>query len=289
MSRIRAVFFDLGGVVFDSPFQAISQYEAKVGLPENFVNRLIVQMAHDSAWSKLETGEYSLDQFYSAFNGQAKAFKNDLPAQFSAEELMSRISEHLQPNFAMISFILRLKHQYQLKIGAITNNWFGPDGKSNTETISFLFDVIIESCKERIKKPNPEIYRIAVKKMESHMDTTLHFNDCIFLDDIGRNLKSARKVGFHTVRVFPDKIMEAINQAEAILGIPSESNNNGPIREKLAQQVLPNHLVAFVVLANDGEAMRGRAVIQQFQQKVNLKEISFVLTMNRTAYTHANL
>ena len=55
----RAVIFDLGGVVLDSPLHAIARFERDAGIPEGFVNRVVATTAPHGAWSRLERGELS--------------------------------------------------------------------------------------------------------------------------------------------------------------------------------------------------------------------------------------
>ena len=52
----RAVIFDLGGVVLDSPLHAIARYERELGIPAGFVNRVVIEAGPDGAWHRLERG-----------------------------------------------------------------------------------------------------------------------------------------------------------------------------------------------------------------------------------------
>lgn len=57
-----------------------------------------------------------------------------------------------------------------------------------------LFDGEIISCEVKVGKPDPEIYKILLKKFE------LNANECLFIDDIKENLQTAKELGFHTLR-----------------------------------------------------------------------------------------
>ena len=65
--RIRAVIFDLGGVVIGSPLHAIAAYERELGLATNAVNHVVVRSGPTGAWSRLERGELGLEEFYPLF------------------------------------------------------------------------------------------------------------------------------------------------------------------------------------------------------------------------------
>ena len=53
---LRAVLFDLGGVVLDSPLHAIARFERAHAIPEGFVNRVVADTGPEGAWGRLERG-----------------------------------------------------------------------------------------------------------------------------------------------------------------------------------------------------------------------------------------
>ena len=71
---------------------------------------------------------------------------------------------------------------------------------------------MFESCKEGKAKPDPSVYATVLSRLN------VAPNDTIFLDDIGRNLKRARELGIHTIKV--DQPKEALRELEALLGFP---------------------------------------------------------------------
>ncbi|MGI9591309.1 MAG: HAD-IA family hydrolase, partial [Myxococcota bacterium] len=70
---LRAVIFDLGGVVLGSPLHAIAAYERQRGIPEGFVNRVVMDTAPRGAWSRLERGELVMEAFFAAFEADCAA------------------------------------------------------------------------------------------------------------------------------------------------------------------------------------------------------------------------
>ena len=59
----RAVIFDLGGVVFDSPLHALRALERDRGLPSLAIGRVIERAGRDGAWARLECGELEYVEF----------------------------------------------------------------------------------------------------------------------------------------------------------------------------------------------------------------------------------
>jgi putative hydrolase of the HAD superfamily len=188
MQPVRAVIFDLGGVVIDSPLHAIRRYEREIGIPEGIVNRVVVDTGPQGAWSRLERGELSMLDFHRDFEAELRALGHSI----SAATMMARIAE-CGPRPAMLEAIRRIRVR-GLRAGALTNNWANERGEPSHD-LAELFDAFIESSKVGLRKPDPRIYRLACEALGAAPSET------VFLDDIGRNLKAARELGMRTIKV----------------------------------------------------------------------------------------
>ena len=108
----------------------------------------------------------------------------------------------------MVSFLRELKSDF--KLGCITNN-VKPSSEENTDNETkeamSIFDHVIESSIAGIRKPNPEIYMMSCDALNVSPD------QCIYLDDLGINLKPARELGMTTIKVIQpeDAIQEVRN------------------------------------------------------------------------------
>ena len=191
--KYRAVIFDLGGVVLDSPLHAIARYERELGIPEGHVNRVVVATGPAGAWSRLERGELAMEAFLAAFDRECA----DAGHHVSSAEMMARIASSSGPRPAMLSAIRRLSGA-GLGVAALTNNWAGPEGAeqgTRHPELRGLFDVFIESSVVGLRKPDPRIYEHTCAELG------VAPNEAVFLDDIGSNLKSARALGMATIKV----------------------------------------------------------------------------------------
>ncbi len=199
---IRAVIFDLGGVVMDSPLHAIARYEREHGIEHNAINHMIVDRGEDGAWSRLERGELSLDEFYAPFEDDCRAHGLDVDAR----RMMDYIAEAGVARPQMLDAIRRIRER-GLGVAALTNNW-----TSDTENpLRPLFPVFIESSVVGWRKPDPRIYELACNELG------VAPSDAAFLDDIGRNLKSARALGMTTIKV--DAPEPALRELERAVGL----------------------------------------------------------------------
>lgn len=188
MQTVRAVIFDLGGVVIDSPLHAIARYERELGIPAGIVNRVVVETGPSGAWSRLERGEVAMLDFHRDFEAELRAAGHAI----SAADMMARIAE-CGPRPAMLEAIRRIRAR-GLRAGALTNNWASERSEPAHE-LKDLFDAFIESSKVGLRKPDPRIYQLACDSLG------VAPTEAVFLDDIGRNLKAARELGMRTIKV----------------------------------------------------------------------------------------
>jgi putative hydrolase of the HAD superfamily len=185
----RAVIFDLGGVVLDSPLHAIAAYERELGIPAGFVNRVVVETGPSGAWSRLERGELAGHAFEEAFEAECRRAGHSL----CAAVMMQRIA-CCGPRPRMVDAIRTIRGSGRA-VAALTNNWASEGGGSATDALRELFDVFVESSKVGLRKPDPRIYAHVLEAL------AVAPREAVFLDDIGRNLKAARELGMTTIKV----------------------------------------------------------------------------------------
>ena len=202
----RAVIFDLGGVVLDSPLDAIAAYERELAIPAGFVNRVVVETGPAGAWSRLERGELSRRAFEEAFEAECRS----RGVALSAAAMLERIAL-CGPRPRMLAAIRRIRGSGRA-VAALTNNWAHEGGgESETDALRDLFDVFVESSKLGLRKPDPRIYAHVCEAL------AIEPRDAVFLDDIGRNLKTARALGMTTIKV--DDAAQALAELSRHLGL----------------------------------------------------------------------
>jgi len=207
----KAVIFDLGGVVLGSPLHAIARYERHLDIPENFINQVVVNTAPHGAWSRLERGELSLEDFFPAFERDCLAAGH----RISASTMMEWMAREALPRSAMLTAIRQIRAR-GLAVAALTNNWAGAEAgdelPDETRLLHPAFDVVVESSVEGLRKPDPRIYRLTCERLG------VAPAEAVFLDDIGRNLKPARQLGLTTIKVTTPE--SALAELEQLLGFP---------------------------------------------------------------------
>ena len=206
MAGIRAVVFDIGGVIQDSPLHAIARYERDHGLPPNAINRVVVASGESGAWSRLERGELSVEAWCAPFERDCLAHG----VTVSATRLMQYIAEAHRERPIMLRAVRRLRER-GLRVGALTNNWATETAPAGPHPIARHFDALVESRAVGMRKPDPRIYQLICRRLG------VAPVEAAFLDDIGTNLKSARALGMHTIKV--DDPEQALRELGALVGV----------------------------------------------------------------------
>lgn len=205
----KAVIWDFGGVFTSSPFDAFARYEAEQGLPKDFIRTVNATNPLDNAWAKLEQSKVSAAEFDDLFRAEARALGHDVPGG----DILKLLSGTLRPRVVEALKVCK-SHG---KVGCITNN--APVGKGASMTndegkaaelarVFELFDHLIESSKIGIRKPDPRIYELMCEALE------VEPADCVYLDDLGINLKPARAMGMTTIKVLgEDQLLDDLRAA----------------------------------------------------------------------------
>ncbi len=207
----RAVTFDLGGVVFPSPLDVFRAYEREHGLPDRFISRVVVADPEGGAWARLERGELTVESFATEFEAECGAAGGRVDAQ----ALMAAVGQGFAARPEMLA-ALRAIRAHGLKTGALTNNWVADEpSPGGVRALDDVFDVVVESAVEGLRKPDPRVYELACERLRVQPD------ESVFLDDLGVNLKSARTLGMTTIKV--DDPAEALAELAGVLGFTLEA------------------------------------------------------------------
>ena len=198
-STVAAVLFDFGGVITASPFDAFNQYERELGLPQGSIRNLNATDPHTNAWAQLERNEVTVEEFCRLFEAEARAAGHEL----SGQRVLDALNGEVRPD--MVEAVRRCGER--LKTACLTHNIARDEGVSRGhEEIMALFDVVIESSKIGVRKPDPRFYEMACAQL------AVEPQECVFLDDLGINLKPAAAMGMTTIKVVdPDIALQELS------------------------------------------------------------------------------
>ncbi|MEO8541208.1 MAG: HAD-IA family hydrolase [bacterium] len=203
----KAAIFDIGGVLTHSPVTRIKTYCTENAIPDEV--RIAIFGPEDGPWSRFERSELTRDGFAGEFDRHIAECGTGVDGRAFMAWFFQGFGERPE----MVGAVRHLKGR--VKLGAITNN-VSRDEPAQTRTsgidLPSLFEVVVESAIVGYRKPQPEIFRIACDQLG------IEPPEAVFLDDLGANLKGARALGMHTIKV--DHTLSALEELEAALGIP---------------------------------------------------------------------
>lgn len=203
---IKAVLFDFGGVMTTSPFDNFAVLEKKVGAPPDTIRRINSTNPDTNAWAQYERNDVDVDGFCELFEAEAKAIGYDIPGQAVLDCLKTQIRPF------MVDALRKISGSYRTAM--LTNNFSAGDdpGSGSHGDTKELFDVIIESSKVGVRKPTPRFYELACEGLGVEPEA------CVFLDDLGINLKPARAMGMTTIKVVDPHV--ALAELSEVLDLP---------------------------------------------------------------------
>ena len=204
---IEAVIWDFGGVFTASPFEAFARYERERGIAVGAIRKINTTNHHDNAWAKFERAEVDFAGFDALFAAEARLLGFEIPGR----DVLALLTGEFRPE--MIEALRRIKTRF--KTGCITNNMpsdaVGTSRSIYAHEVMELFDALIESSKAGIRKPDPRIYMMMCELLGVKPEA------CVYLDDLGGNLKPARAMGMTTIKV--ESGAQAIAELEAATGM----------------------------------------------------------------------
>jgi putative hydrolase of the HAD superfamily len=191
---LEGVVFDFGGVIIAAPFAGFAEVEERYGLSPDLLRQVNTRNPDSNAWARFERGSIATDEFVHLFEAEVRAAGGTVDGHEIVRLLrgVSMAREHADPH--MLAAIAACRRS-GVKVGLLTNNVAPLAEAPFTEWVFETFDAVIESSRVGLRKPDPAIYELACTELGVDPARTA------MLDDLGINLKPARALGMHTIKV----------------------------------------------------------------------------------------
>jgi putative hydrolase of the HAD superfamily len=209
---VKAVLWDFGGVMTESPFLAFRRFEQERGLPENFLRDINTRNPDTNAWARFERSELTPEEFDAAFAEEARLAGHEVRGL----DVIDLVYGDIRP--AMVGALRASKRHFTN--ACVTNNVSAgprrgfdrdPERAARWQSVMDLFDTVIESSRLGVRKPEPRFFELACAQLRISPE------QAVYLDDLGPNLKPARAMGMRTIKV--EDPQAALSQLEEALGI----------------------------------------------------------------------
>lgn len=185
MENIRYLFLDIGGVLLSNgwghEFRQKAAKHFNLDIPE-------MEQRHKLLFVVYEEGRITLDEYLDRVVFYQKR-------EFTSDQFKNFIFSLTTPNKEMIAFLKKIKQQYNLKIVAVSNEAreFNAHRISEFELIK-LIDFFISSCYVHIRKPDANIFKMALDIAQVKPAQVVYIDDVQMFVDVatGLGIKSIR-------------------------------------------------------------------------------------------------
>ena len=208
--RIDLVLWDFGGVFTPSPFSLAHTYAEELGTTAPELAEVIFGYSlgdTDHPWHRLERGEIPLKD---AFTAVVETVKTHHHPEFDMGRFFSGMSGGEERREAMIGVVAEMRDTGVRNVIVTNNITEFRDGWRGLVDVE-LFDDVVDSSVEGVRKPDPAIFRIALDRVGIAPDRTA------FLDDYPGNVAAAAEIGIHAIHVHPDDPTGAVAELRALV------------------------------------------------------------------------
>lgn len=207
---ITALLFDFGGVFTPSPFSVVRAAAVDLGVSEQVAIELCFgpyAEDGDHPWHRLERGEVRLEVAHQELLALASA----AGVEIDVFQVLAKVGREDDDRVLMVERVKALR-QAGYRTALVTNNIaeFG-EGWRQLIPVDELFELVVDSCQVGVRKPDPQIFRLALERLDG-----VRPEQAVLLDDFEANVAGARQIGMHGIVVGDDRA-EALARLDALL------------------------------------------------------------------------
>ncbi len=179
---IKTVFLDIGSVLLTNGWDTKSRKLASIKFNLDYED---FEARHADLFALYEEGKISLDYYL-----DKAVFYKEYP--FSKNEFKDFMFDQSQFYPEMVNLFAGLKDKYKFKLISINNEGLELSiYRINKFSLNLLFDFFITSCFVHMRKPDENIFKLALNLSYTKPD------ESIFIDDRSFNVETAANLGFN--------------------------------------------------------------------------------------------
>jgi len=175
---IKAVIFDLGGVIFHlGEFGYRREVARRLGLGD------ALPPAYEEALPAIQRGEMAEEDLWEAMSGR----------RVSSDAFDDAWEQHFLVTPEMLALAAELRER-GLRTAVLSNTQASHVAIMRRMGVLAPFDPVLMSCEVGRRKPEKEIFELALERLG------LPANEVAFVDDVPEYVAAAASVGIHAIR-----------------------------------------------------------------------------------------
>ena len=181
---IKTIIFDIGNVLMDFNFQICFRAYAP---DEETYQKILKATVQSPVWAEFDRGIWTDEEILEGF------IQNEPSIEPILRKMFERLEGIIRQRDYAIPWIKELKSRgYQV---LVLSNFPKKVYDLFQDEMTFLNEVDggILSYRDKVIKPDKEIYTLLMERYD------LIPQECVFLDDLEVNLKTAKELGMHTI------------------------------------------------------------------------------------------
>jgi len=183
---IKAVIFDLGGVIVRTEYQAPRQRLAEsFGMDYDEIDKIVFGGGPNSSAAKASVGEITEEEHWLNVMKMLKQPASEYE-RIRDEFFGGDVIDH-----EILDFLRSIKPQY--KVGLISNAWSGLRDYIVREKFDDVFDHMVISAEVGVAKPDAKIYHIALEQLQVQAE------EAVFVDDFIENIEACEELGMEAI------------------------------------------------------------------------------------------
>lgn len=206
---MKAVISDFGGVITLPLGEAFARAHEELGVPLSALGdamQLAASRADEPPLFKLERGQMTDPEFMAIMQA---SISEVVGREVVLDNYGERLMRELRANEELLAYYASLKTR-GVRLAILTNNVREWQPRWMPLLPSGMFELIVDSGFEGVRKPEPKIYELTLSRLG------LGASDCAFVDDLEINVVAARELGLHGVHFRTTE--QTIADLDSVLG-----------------------------------------------------------------------
>jgi putative hydrolase of the HAD superfamily len=209
VTDIDVVLWDIGQVVYQSPFERFSELEAHTGMPEGTLPRGPFSPQGDPTYDEVDSGARDEPDYWRSIEALAQ---ESVPG-LHIYEALRELGWEGRGRPVVVALLADIASRYRQAVLTNDATKFLGAGWRTTWEYAGLFERIVDSLDIGVRKPEKAAFTAAVDLLGADASRVL------FVDDLTANVEGARNAGLQAFRFDTTDPAASVTELRALLDL----------------------------------------------------------------------